>query len=72
MKIFFHTLDKQGQIDKQGMILRQTPGFVTVQLFSWLSGLPNGQKTFNIHDTKKWRFYESKLEWLSAGDKVSA
>jgi len=72
MKIFFHTLDKEGQIDKQGMILRQTPCFVTVQLFSWLSGLPNGQKTFNIYDTKTWRFYESKSEWLSAGDKVFA
>jgi hypothetical protein len=72
MEIFFHTLDKQGQIDKQGMILRQTPCFVTVEFFSWIDGLSNGQKTFDIHDIKTWRFYQSKAAWLDAGDKVFA
>jgi hypothetical protein len=69
---FFHTLDKRGQIDKQGMVLSQNPDRVTVEFFSWLDGLPNGQKTFDQADTTTWRFYDSKAAWQHAGDKVFA
>ena len=69
---FFHTLDQRGQIDKQGMVLSRSPGRVTVEFFSWLTGLPNGQQTFDQADTMTWRFYDSKAAWQHAGDKVFA
>ena len=67
---FFHTLDTDGQIDKQGMVLSQTSSQVTVEFFSWLDGLPNGKQTFGQDETMTWHFYESKAEWQNAGDKV--
>lgn len=69
---FFHTLDQRGQIDKQGMVLRRSPGRVTVEFFSWLTGLPNGRQTFDQADISAWRFYDSKAAWQHAGDKVFA
>lgn len=69
---FFHTLDQRGQIDKQGMVLSRSPGRVTVEFFSWLTGLPNGRQTFDHADTTTWRFYDSKAAWQHAGDKVFA
>lgn len=69
---FFHTLDQRGQIDKQGMVLSRSPGRVTVEFFSWLTGLPNGRQTFDQADISAWRFYDSKAAWQHAGDKVFA
>ena len=69
---FFHILDQRGQIDKQGMVLSQTPDRVTVEFFSWIDGLPNGRQTFGQAATKTWRFYQSKADWQHAGDKVFA
>ena len=69
---FFHTIGKDGQIDKQGMVLSRNTGRVTVEFFSWLTGLPNGRQTFDQSDTTAWRFHDSKAAWLNAGDKVFA
>lgn len=69
---FFHTIDEDGQINKQGMVLNRSSDRVTVEFFSWMTGLPNGQQTFDQADTSTWRFYDSKSAWLSAGDKVFA
>ena len=71
-KKFFHTIGKDGQIDKQGIVLSRNPGRVTVEFFSWLTGLPNGRQTFDQSDTTAWRFYDSKAAWRNAGDKVFA
>ena len=69
---FFHTIDQSGKIEKQGMVLSRNPDRVTVEFFSWITGLPNGQQTFDQAATKTWRFYESKTAWQIAGDKVFA
>ena len=69
---FFHTINKTGQIEKQGMVLNRTPDRVTAQFFSWITGDPNGTQTFEKDDTKTWRFYESQAAWNYAGDKVFA
>jgi hypothetical protein len=69
---FFHILDKNGHIDKQGMVLSQNPDRITVEFFSWLDGLPNGQKTFDQDAITTWRFYESEAAWQHAGNKVFA
>ena len=69
---FFHILDQRGQIDKQGMVLSCSPDRVTVEFFSWITGLPNGQQTFDQDAIKTWRFYQSKADWQHAGDKVFA
>ena len=71
---FFHTIGKDGQIDKQGMVLSRDPKRMTVQVefFSWIDGFPNGQQTFDQADTMTWRFYDSKAAWRHAGDKVFA
>jgi hypothetical protein len=69
---FFHTIGNDGQIDKQGVFLSRSPSRVTVEFFSWLTGLPNGRQTFDQADTMTWRFYDSKAAWQHAGDKVFA
>ena len=69
---FFHTINKTGQIEKQGEVLSRNTDHVTVEFFSWIDGLPNGQKSFDIEATKTWRFYESESAWQHAGDKVFA
>jgi hypothetical protein len=73
-KKFFHILDQHGLIDKQGMVLNRNPNTeqVTVEFFSWITGLSNGQQTFDQAATKTWRFYQSKADWQHAGDKVFA
>ena len=71
-KKFFHTLNENGQINKQGMVLSQSPDRLTVEFFSWLDGLPNGRQSFDQKDTTTWRFYNSKAAWQHAGDKVFA
>lgn len=67
---FFHTVDRQGHVDQQGMVLRRDDGKITVQLFSWLTGLPNGTQEFNESETQQWLFYCSEYAWRRAGDKV--
>ena len=67
---FFHTIDEDGEIDMQGMVLSRSLNRVTVQLFSWLTGFPNGEKTFTELDALNWRFYKTEGEWLNAGDKL--
>ncbi len=69
---FFHTINQTGQIEKQGMVLNRNQDRVTVEFFSWIDGLPNGQKYFDPAETKTWRFYESESAWKNAGDKVFA
>jgi hypothetical protein len=69
---FFHTLDSQGHIEKQGEVISRNQNRITVEFFSWMDGLPNGQKSFDIEATKTWRFYESEAAWNRAGDKVFA
>lgn len=69
---FFHTINANGQIDKQGMILWANPSSVTVQLFSWIDGRPTNRQTFERQAMNTWRFYESKAEWLKAGANVFA
>jgi len=69
---FFHTLDLQGNIEKQGEVISRNQNRITVEFFSWMDGLPNGQKSFDIEATKTWRFYESEAAWNHAGDKVFA
>lgn len=69
-KKFFHTIDKHGQIMRQGIVLRQSQNRVTVEFFSWLTGFPNGQQTFNNDETTTWRFYESESAWRRVGDKL--
>ena len=49
-----------------------SPDRVTVEFFSWLTGLPNGRQTFDQADISAWRFYDSKAAWQHAGDKVFA
>jgi len=66
---FFHTIGKDGQIEKQGMVLNRDPKRMTVEFFSWLTGLPNGQQTFYQADAMTWRFYDSEAAWKHAGDK---
>lgn len=69
-KRFFHTMDEYGTIDKQGVVLSNSHGRVTVEFFSWIDGAPNGCQTFDQEDTNGWRFYDSQRSWLSAGDNV--
>jgi hypothetical protein len=73
-KKFFHTISQTSQIEKQGMVLSRDPKRMTVhvEFFSWMTGEPNGQQTFDEADTVTWRFYESKAAWNHAGDKVFA
>jgi hypothetical protein len=71
---FFHILDLDGKIDKQGMVVHRnhTSCHATVQFFSWIDGLPNGRQTFAESEMRNWRFYQSKSAWLKAGDRVFA
>ena len=73
-KKFFHIVDLDGNIDKQGAVVHCNPVscHVTVEFFSWIDGSPNGRKTFAESEMQKWRFYESEATWRNAGDKVFA
>jgi hypothetical protein len=67
-EVFFHTLDEQGDIYWQGIVVRELPlDHLEVQLYSWITGAPTDIK---ILDGKKyqWIFYTSEAKWLAAGD----
>lgn len=66
---FFHIYEN-GEIEKQGIVLNRSQGKVTVEFFSWLTGFPHGQKTFNQDETQDWRFYKFEADWKNAGDEV--
>lgn len=67
---FFHTLCKDGHINEQGIVLDRKSGRVTVELFSWLTGLPTETQTFDESETKSWIFYFSESAWKQKGNKV--
>jgi hypothetical protein len=69
---FFHTFNEEGQIKYQGMVLHRGKTHVNVQLFSWLTGMENGQKRFPNEDMDTWRFYDSQSAWRAAGGKTFA
>jgi hypothetical protein len=67
--VFFHTLDAQGEIEWQGIVLRELPlGHLEIELFSWLSGEPTERRIVNGAE-RKWVFYTSEAKWLAHGDK---
>ena len=67
-EVFFHTLDEQGDIKWQGIVLRELPlGHLEIQLYSWFMGEPTDRKIVNGADYK-WIFYTSEAKWLAAGD----
>lgn len=67
---FFHTLDENGEVEMQGVVLERAGGRVTVELFSWLTGEPVEEKTFTELETKRWKFYKTEKQWQDAGDET--
>lgn len=65
---YFHTF-KDGEVCKQGHCLSQVgnkPVYLC-QLFSWLSGEPNGTEVIDFRIVPA-AFYDSKQEWLAAAE----
>jgi hypothetical protein len=67
---FFHTVDENGDVNFQGVVRSQSHGNITAELFSWITGYPNGEKTFTENEALKWKFYKTESEWRVAGDKL--
>jgi hypothetical protein len=67
---FFHTVDEDGEIDKQGVVLERGNGRVVVELFSWITGEPTSEETFTELETARWKFYRTEKQWQDAGDKT--
>lgn len=67
---FFHTLDDDGSISLQGQIVEKRNGKIVAQLFSWITGAPNGTKTFFDSEANKWAIYKSEYEWRKAGNSI--
>lgn len=55
---FFHSLNAEGKIEWQGVILESpVPGLYLLQLFEWGWGNPNVQRLARIESMEKWLFY---------------
>lgn len=58
---FFHSLDKEGKVEWQGMVISNPePGWYLLQLFEWAMGEPNLQKLVRIEDMKNWLIYQDE------------
>lgn len=67
---YFHTL-RNGQINEQGKVIGKVAhDAYQVQLFSWITGEPTVRRVVPIQDMDDWVFYESRSEWIAAGDKA--
>ena len=66
---FFLTVDENGEVAMQGMVLKRLNGLVTVELFSWITGEPVEERTFTELETAQWKFYQTAEKWRNAGDK---
>jgi hypothetical protein len=67
---FFHTVDEDGEVEMQGIVLGRSNGRVTVELFSWITGEPVSEETFTELETERWKFYKTENQWIDAGDKT--
>jgi hypothetical protein len=67
---FFHTVDEDGEMAMQGVVLEQANGRVMVALFSWITGEPTSEETFTELETAEWKFYQTEHQWRNAGDKT--
>ena len=55
---YFHSL-KDGRVHWQGHVIGSPePGWYLLELFSWLTGSPNGRRIAHIIDMHNWLFYE--------------
>jgi hypothetical protein len=64
---FFHSFDSGGQMKWQGHILTANgPERWEVELFSWLTGEPNGTETIPVSEMKDWAFYATNQDMLTA------
>ena len=58
--LFFHTFNKNGLFEHQGVVEHQLPdGRLVCTLFDWAMGEENGQETCDLEQTKRWNFYTS-------------
>jgi hypothetical protein len=69
---FFHTVDENGEVALQGIVLGRSNGRVIVKLFSWITGAPVSEETFTELETEQWKFYQTENQWVDAGDKTFA
>jgi excisionase family DNA binding protein len=61
---FFHSFSAEGKLSWQGQIVgKPHPGFYLVELFSWMTGSPDGGKVIPIEDiARNWKIYETSEE----------
>ena len=66
---FFHTFDENGDIEYQGLVLSELPNDqLNCLMFEWFTGVPSGEKTFDLENTLGWKFYKTCEEWNSYAD----
>lgn len=69
---WFHTFTttEEGEriVNKQGKILSKKGEFYTVQLYSWLSGDPNGTEVYSLREMETWQFYQTNQQMLDWWD----
>lgn len=66
--VYFHSLDENGDIEKQALLLTKGPSKSLIVYFSWVMGEENGEewvRNDELHDPSKWRIYFDRREWLT-------
>ncbi len=70
---FFHSLNKQGNVQWQGYVIGSPePGWYLLQLFEWAMGEPNIRELVRIEDMKGWLFYKNGQEMTFSYDHGAA
>ena len=60
---------RNGKINNQVQIVKETDGMVLVQYYSFLDGCATNQSLIPIGECQKWKFYNSDLDMRDAFDR---
>jgi hypothetical protein len=66
---FFHSMDDEGTIEWQGVVLERLEGAADLhrlQLYSWWTGEETIQEVVPRRGMDGWKFYTTHAEWLRA------